>query len=116
MVDVGGGRDPVSIGLAERFPGVMFTVQNLAHVIEEGPARVPAELKGRMGFAVGDVLQEQTIKDADVYLFRHVQHKFPDNPCVEVLRNQVHVRIFMGPIRSWLIVSSFERRCLYCRV
>ncbi len=88
-VDVGGGWGPVAIELAERFPDLTVVVEDLPHVIADGPSRVPADLS-RVTFQARNIRYEQEPHiGADVYLFRHVFHNFPDETCVQILRNQI---------------------------
>ncbi len=88
-VDVGGGWGPVAIALAERFPNLSVIVEDLAHVIADGPSHVPAGLP-RVTFEARNIREEkEPHMGADVYLFRHVFHNFPDETCIQILRNQV---------------------------
>lgn len=89
VVDVGGGWAPVSISLAQRFRQPVFVVQDLEHVVEDGPSHVPDELTDRVRFVAHDIFTEQDIKSADVYLLRHVLHNFPDDGCKDILKAQI---------------------------
>ena len=89
VVDVGGGWGPASIALAQRYAGPNFVVQDIEHVVVDGPAQVPAELKGRVTFAAHDFFTPQDVRGADVYIVRGVLHNYPDELCVEVLRAQI---------------------------
>ena len=89
VVDVGGGWAPVSVALAQRFSEPSFIVQDIEHVVADGPSHVPDELKGRVQFAACNIFKMQNMKDADVYLMRHVLHNFPDSSCKEILRAQI---------------------------
>lgn len=89
VVDVGGGWAPASIALAQRFSRPKFVVQDIKHVVADGPIHVPYELKDRISFAAHNFFMTQDIKSADVYLIRHVLHNFPDDSCKEILRAQI---------------------------
>ncbi|KAF2163211.1 hypothetical protein M409DRAFT_68527 [Zasmidium cellare ATCC 36951] len=89
VVDVGGAWGPVSIGLAQRFPDLNFIVQDLAGVVDEGPSRVPAEIKDRFQFMPYSILDEQPVKGAPIYFFRAIFHNWPDESCVQILKNQI---------------------------
>ena len=89
-IDVGGGWGPVAIALARRFPSLKVIVEDLPHVIHDGPQRVPEDIRDRVSFRPRNIRAElATNEGADVYLFRHVFHNFPDQTCVEILRNQL---------------------------
>ena len=89
-VDVGGGWGPVAIALAQRFLNLNVLVEDLPHVIADGPSHVPADLS-RVKFEARNIKERtESRMGADVYLFRHVLHNFPDETCVQILRNQVN--------------------------
>ena len=67
---VGGSTGFVSVGLASAFPDLNFIVQDLEDVVVSGASSVPSDLKNRIKFMPHDFLIKQSIKNADVYLFR----------------------------------------------
>ena len=90
VVDVGGGHGPVSVGLASHLPGdLKFIVQDLEHVVKEGPTHVPPELADRISFMPYDVRTPQPILGAPVHFFRAVFHNWPDASCIKILRNHI---------------------------
>ena len=90
VVDVGGGHGPVSIGLAKRFPGLSFVVEDLPDVVGSRPAIPDPDAASRIRFVEHDFLAEQQpIGGADVYFFRAVFHNWPEAYCVRILRNQI---------------------------
>ncbi|KAG8531292.1 uncharacterized protein KY384_002920 [Bacidia gigantensis] len=89
VVDVGGSYGSVSIGLAKRFPNLSLIVQDFPATVEEGAKQLPESLKDRVKFSPYSILEEQPIKDADLYLFRAVFHNWPDAYVVKILKNQV---------------------------
>lgn len=89
MVDVGGGRGEVCIGLAERFDHLRFTVQDLQHVIEGRPAPPTEAIGSRIQYMTHNYLSVQPVKGADVYYFRYIFHDLPDNCCVQLLQAQI---------------------------
>lgn len=102
IVDVGGGHGAVSVGLAKRLlsasssslvppsgPSVKFIVQDLPHVVAEGPAHIEPELRDHVSFMPYDIRTPQPVIGAPVYFFRAIFHNWPDASCVEILRNQI---------------------------
>ena len=58
--------------------------------IEEGfNAVVPDDLKSRVTFQAHDFFTPQPVKDADVYIFRHIFHDWSDKDSVKILHNLV---------------------------
>ena len=43
----------------------------------------------RIKFMEYDFFTPQPIKDADVYLYRWIFHNWPDDKCVDILRNAI---------------------------
>lgn len=70
VVDVGGGKGPVSMAIAKQFPALKFIVQDLKQPIEEGRANLPADLAGRVEYQEHDFFTEQPVKGAELYFFR----------------------------------------------
>jgi 16S rRNA G1207 methylase RsmC len=50
VVDLGGGRGTVAISLAERFPHLKCTVQDLPAAVAEGASQLPPTLRDRVVF------------------------------------------------------------------
>lgn len=50
VVDVGGGHGNVAISLAERFPHLRCTVQDLPATVAEGASQLPPTLRERVSF------------------------------------------------------------------
>lgn len=86
VVDVGGAQGPVSIGLAKLFPHTYFVVQDFSEPVAEGKEKVTL---GNVEFMEYDFLTVQTVRGADVYYFRAIFHNWPDESCVEIMRNQI---------------------------
>ena len=89
VVDVGGGHGPVSVALASRLPDLKFIVQDMKHVIDDGPSHLPDEVSDRIEFMPYDIRTPQPVSGASVYFLRAVLHNWPDASCVEILRNQI---------------------------
>lgn len=86
VVDVGGSHGSISIVLAQSFPSLHFIVQDQPKVVQEGRAKLPTGLQGRLAFIEHDFFSEQPIKSADVYLLRWILHDWPDAYAVKILR------------------------------
>ena len=89
LVDVGGSRGHVSFVIAEVARELRFVVQDLSEVITPVASSPPPGLEGRLRFEVYDFRTPQPIKDADVYFFRRIFHDWPDDICLEILKNLV---------------------------
>ena len=89
VVDVGGGKGPVSIALARAFPNLSIVVQDLEETVSDGRRRLPEDVQDRITFMAHDFFTPQPIKDADVYFFRAVFHNWPDQYCVRILQNLI---------------------------
>ena len=87
IVDVGGSHGQVSIEIARRFPDVKCIVQDLPDTIAGLENRVPENLKSSISGMEHDFLTPQTVKDADIYLFRWILHDWSDIFCVKILQN-----------------------------
>ncbi|KAI0880245.1 S-adenosyl-L-methionine-dependent methyltransferase [Annulohypoxylon maeteangense] len=90
VVDVGGSHGSMSISLAKRFPNMKCIVQDLKVHVEEGAARLPAELKDRVTFMPHNFFNKQTVV-GDVYYFRCIFHNWADKYCIQILRNLIPV-------------------------
>ena len=91
VVDVGGSFGHVAIDLLKYAPNLKrVTVQDLPDVVEEAranPLPQAACVADRLHFQPCSFFDPQPIRDADVYLFRHVFHDWPDEKAREIIRN-----------------------------
>ncbi|KAB8360730.1 hypothetical protein FH972_024465 [Carpinus fangiana] len=88
IVDVGGSRGHVSIALLRHCPELTAIVQDRPETVAQG--EVPSDLTGRLSFEEANFFTEQQpIKDADVYYFRHIFHDWPDHDCKKILDNTI---------------------------
>ena len=87
VVDVGGGCGTISEGLALLLPGLNFIVQDSEEIIRK--SSLAQEVKDRVSLMPHDFFQEQPVKGADIYYFRNIFHNWPDDKCIEILRNLI---------------------------
>ena len=79
VVDVGGSKGHVILGLAERFPHLQYVVQDIS--ISTDSASRP----DNVSFITHDFFTPQPIQ-ADVFFFRKVFHDWSDANCQKILR------------------------------
>lgn len=95
VVDVGGGAGFLCKALLDRFPAIeTAVVEDLSAVAEQGARDVTAggdddRYGTRLRFQPYSFFDEQSVRNADVYLWRCVLHDWPDSYAVQLLRNQI---------------------------
>ncbi|TDZ28140.1 O-methyltransferase asqN [Colletotrichum spinosum] len=101
IVDVGGGLGQVSRKILEAFPnaGLRCVVQDKHAVARDDDDTGAACLKLQQH----DFFQPQPIQGAAVYHLRHILHDWPDDACVEILRQIVPA---MDPARSRILICD----------
>lgn len=83
VVDVGGGQGVLLEAILTRHPHLAGTVFDLEHVVATQPSA--AALAPRWAAASGSFFDE--VPEADAYLLKSILHDWPDDRCVEILRN-----------------------------
>lgn len=71
--------------LAEKFPELSITVQDLPQVEPMFYKTVPDELKDRVTFQAHDMFKPQPV-EADIYLIKLILHDWPDEESVKMLQ------------------------------
>ncbi|KAE9365008.1 S-adenosyl-L-methionine-dependent methyltransferase [Stipitochalara longipes BDJ] len=88
IVDLGGSHGHVSIELAKNYPNLSFIVQDLPNTIASAKP-VPSELADRITFQAHDFTTPQSVKGADLYLFRWIMHNHSDKYAAKILRSLI---------------------------
>lgn len=90
VVDVGGGTGTLCRSMLERYPGIeKAIVEDLPEVIAQAAPDGFNDMGDRLEYHGYNFFTEQTIKDADVYIWRCVFHDWPDSYAAKILRNQI---------------------------
>ncbi|KAM0804919.1 O-methyltransferase-domain-containing protein [Usnea florida] len=100
MVDVGGANGSQLINFKTQFPHLpgRFVLQDLPESIEN--CKPPEDVEA----VAYNFFTPQPIKGARFYYFRSVFHNWPDEKCVEILRN---VASAMDPEYSTLLIDDY---------
>ncbi|KAL3959287.1 sterigmatocystin 8-O-methyltransferase [Purpureocillium lilacinum] len=88
VVDIGGSGGHDAVVLAENFPDLNITVQDLGEVKPAFEANVPDELKCRVQFQEHTFFNPQPLQ-ADVYLLKLILHDWPEAESIKILRGLV---------------------------
>lgn len=89
VVELGGSKGELATLLAEKYPHLAMTVQDLPHLIENDTPSFLEEkdaVQRRVILQAHDFFEEQPVKHADVYLCRHVFHNWSDTACIRILK------------------------------
>ncbi|KAI1860016.1 uncharacterized protein JN550_011700 [Neoarthrinium moseri] len=90
IVDVGGGTGTLCKAILQAYVGIeKAIVEDLPDVIAQGVAQASSDFKGRLEFHGYNFFTEQSIKNADVYIWRCVLHDWPDSYAAKILKNQI---------------------------
>lgn len=90
VVDVGGGTGDLARGLLERYPRLeTVIVEDLQEVVSQGEAQVAGNADVRLQFKAYNFFTQQTVANADVYIWRCVLHDWPDSYAIQILQNQI---------------------------
>ena len=83
VVDVGGGQGALLEAVLTRHEHLTGTVFDLPHVVAKEPKS--SALESRWSAAAGSFFE--SLPTADAYLLKSILHDWPDDRCVEILRN-----------------------------
>ncbi|CCM07046.1 uncharacterized protein FIBRA_09366 [Fibroporia radiculosa] len=88
VVDVGGGIGTSSLALAERYPELRLIVQDRLPVIEQGIKNLRSNwLRDNVvQYAAHDFFEEQSQKNAAVFLLKQILHDWSDSYAIRILR------------------------------
>lgn len=87
-MQIGGSGGHDSVVLAQNFPDLSITVQDLP---EAGPAfekNTPTDIKPRVSFMAHDFFNPQPVQ-ADIYMIKLILHDWPDKESVKILQGLV---------------------------
>ncbi|THU85060.1 S-adenosyl-L-methionine-dependent methyltransferase [Dendrothele bispora CBS 962.96] len=92
VVDVGGGIGTTTTPLIKKYSGYTVVIQDLPHIVEEGKKLYMTEMyeeitRGKLQFQGYNFLNQQPIKDADVFVMKGILHNWPDSYNGIILRN-----------------------------
>jgi hypothetical protein len=105
IVNVGSGIGGISLHLANMFPHLRITNQDLPKTMEQAQITwekdAPEAVRdGRVEFVPLNFLEESPVVGKDVYYLRSILHDWPDAEATTILRN---IRKVMGPNSRVLI-------------
>lgn len=102
IVDVGGGRGALLVGILSANPRLRGVLHDLPGVVESAPARAEPSVADRLEVIAGDFF-EGVPAGADGYLLSGVLHDWNDESAVRILRN---VRRAMRPDGRLLVLDT----------
>ncbi|GAM33863.1 hypothetical protein TCE0_013f01071 [Talaromyces pinophilus] len=106
VIDMGGSTGTSAIALANAYPHLTFTVQDLPENAEHGrkaAESLPADIASRITFQAHDITIPQPVHGANVYLLRMILHDWPDHEAVLILK---HIVKAMDKTKSRLLIMD----------
>ncbi|KUL89799.1 hypothetical protein ZTR_00467 [Talaromyces verruculosus] len=106
VIDMGGSTGTSAIALANAYPHLTFTVQDLPENAEHGrkaAESLPADIELRITFQAHDITIPQPVHGANVYLLRMILHDWPDHEAVLILK---HIVKAMDRTKSRLLIMD----------
>ncbi|ERF73025.1 hypothetical protein EPUS_07119 [Endocarpon pusillum Z07020] len=90
LVDVGGSSGHTALKIADASSISNIIVQDInVKEVKNAQKGLEKKYEGRVRFMEHDFFKPQPVKDADAYFFRLIFHDWPDQECIEILRNLV---------------------------
>ncbi|KAJ6479100.1 O-methyltransferase [Mycena sanguinolenta] len=91
LVDVGCGMGSNSLTVAKKYPSLRVINQDFGPVLEKAKAHwqesFPEHVqKNLVEFQAHDFFQPQLVKDADVFMMRHITHDWSDEKTIQILQ------------------------------
>lgn len=87
VVDVGGSAGHASYALADQFPQLLFTVQDLPETIAAAEKTRNTDASSAVQLQSHNFFEPETLVGADVYLLRMIIHDWPYADALKILRN-----------------------------
>ncbi|KAJ6010796.1 hypothetical protein N7451_002208 [Penicillium sp. IBT 35674x] len=92
VVDIGGALGHISLGIAEKFEGLEFVIEDQPPLVEQARHLIssyPETIKKRMKFLAHDFFKPQPAeaRGADAYIMRYILHDWPAAPAKEILKH-----------------------------
>jgi len=119
IVDVGGGVGSACREIMEKNSLLNFTVQDLPTVCDRAvmywnqyDPKVFTD--GRVTVQTNDLFAPQPVKDADIFLLRHVLHDWPNSKAIEILKRLREAAI-PGKTRVIVIDMVLQHACAASR-
>lgn len=103
---MGGSTGTSAIALANAYPYLTFTVQDLPENAEHGrqaAESLPADIAARINFQAHDITIPQPLHGASIYLLRMILHDWPDHEAVLILK---HIVRAMDKTKSRLLIMD----------
>lgn len=87
LVDVGGGHGHQCVQLLQKYPSLhgRLTLEDLPEAVEKAPR------KEGISYIAQDFFKAQVCHGAKFYYMRRIMHDWPENECVQILRQLVDV-------------------------
>ncbi|KAJ6456668.1 O-methyltransferase [Mycena sanguinolenta] len=108
IVDVGGGLGASSLSIVKKYPNLKVVNEDRAPVIAQSKAHwtefFPEHVKAQMvEFQPHNFLEPQPVKDAAVFLLRHILHDWTDPSAIVIL---THLRAAALPTTKLVIIEN----------